>query len=212
MAAPHPCEAPDEEHWGKGTTGAEVYGRERPVEVPGLEQMTKPSCATEVSAGEAGSDPAPTEVPGASSPDESLGVKSSGVEVPGVGSPDEALDVGLERRALVVAAPPDEEHWGKGTTGAEVYGRERPVEVPDGEQVTKPSCAVACAGEARSDKPYEAPDDGRGVQVAESRFTQVSGKEVSDETPEGQEVAEPNSDQTAGRDRHVEATSDGRGV
>ena len=32
---------------------------------------------------------------------------------------------------------------------------------------------------------------------------QVSGKEVSDETPEGQEVAEPNSDQTAGMEGQV---------
>merc|ERR1712030_188274 len=135
------------------------------------EQVTKPSCATEVSAGEAGSDPAPTEVPGASSPDESLGVKSSGVEVPGVGSPDEALDVRLERRVLVVAAPPDEEHWGKGTTGAEVYGRERPVEVPGLEQMTKPSCVTeVSAGEAGSDPaPTEAPgasspDESLGVK------------------------------------------------
>ena len=45
-----------------------------------------------------------------------------------------------------------------------------------------------------------------------TRNARIAGGKVSDETPEGQEVAELNSDQTAGMDRHVEATGDGQGV
>ena len=98
------------------------------------------------------------------------------------------------------------------SSGKEAPGEEVSVEATDQEQGTQPSQAEICEGEVGPDRPDEAPDDGRGVQVAESRFMQVSGKEVSDETPEGQEVAEPNSDQTAGMDRHVEATGDGHWV
>ena len=89
------------------------------------------------------------------------------------------------------------------SSGKEAPGEEVPVEATDQEQGTQPSRAEICEGEVGPDRPDEAPDDGRGVQVAESRFMQVSGREVSDETPEGQEVAEPNSDKTAGMEGQV---------
>merc|ERR1711888_6729 len=123
------------------TKPREVYGRESPVKVPGLEQMTKPNCATEVSTGEAGA-------------------RSSYKAKVGDGDTDEATDE--EHRGQGAALPhpdeaPNDEHreWvakssgekvpgrdtaGKGTTGTEVIGRERPVEVPGWEQMTKPSC------------------------------------------------------------------------
>ena len=51
------------------------------------------------------------------------------------------------------------------------------------------------------------------------RNARINGEEVSDKTPEGQEVAEPNSEEEEGSDlgddqaaelgRHVEATGDG---
>ena len=97
------------------------------------------------------------------------------------------------------------------SSSEEVPGRENPVEAPDCEQMTKPSCAESCAGEPGSDRPDEAPDDA-GQDMGTTRNARIAGEEVSDETPEGQEVAEPNSDQTAGMDRHVEATGDGQGV
>ena len=63
------------------------------------------------------------------------------------------------------------------SSGAEVPGRESPVEAPDWEQETKPSCAEICAGEVGSGRPDKVPDDGQGVQVAESSCMQVSGRE-----------------------------------
>ena len=45
------------------------------------------------------------------------------------------------------------------SSGVEVHGKESPVEAPDWEQETKPSCAESCAGEAGSDRPDEAPDE-----------------------------------------------------
>ena len=41
------------------------------------------------------------------------------------------------------------------SSGVEVPGRESPVEAPDWEQETKPSCAEICAGEAGSDQASE---------------------------------------------------------
>merc|ERR1712055_532066 len=70
---------------GKGTTGAEVSGRERPVEVPNGEKETKPSCATPDCAGDAGT-------------------RSSYKEKVGEGDTDEASDE--EHRGAVTAAIP----------------------------------------------------------------------------------------------------------
>merc|ERR1711888_482877 len=73
------------------------------------------------------------------------------------------------------------------SSGAEVPGRESPVEVPNGEQETKPSCAAVCAGEPGSDKPDEAPDDTcqdmgtiRGARVAREEIPEGEEEEVSD--------------------------------
>merc|ERR1712055_240773 len=73
-----------------------------------------------------------------------------------------------------------------GSSGAEVSGRECPVEVPDGEQVTKPSCATpVCAGDAGSDKPYEAPDD-----TCQDMGTTRGARVAREEIPEGDRAAE----------------------
>merc|ERR1712055_1163101 len=72
------------------------------------------------------------------------------------------------------------------TKPREVYGREYPVEVPNGEQMTKPSCATpVCAGDAGSDKPYEAPDD-----VCRDMGTTRGARVAREEIPEGDRAAE----------------------
>ena len=90
-----------------------------------------------------------------------------------------------------------------GSSGAEVSGRGCPVEVPDGEQETKPSCALACAGEAD-----EAPDE-----ACHDMETTRSARIARKETPEGeeQEGSDLGDDQEARLGRHVEATKDGLG-
>merc|ERR1712030_109839 len=69
---------------------------------------------------------------------------------------------------------------GKGTTGAEVSGRERPVEAPNGEKETKPSCATPdCAGDAGARSSYK-------VKVGAG-----DTDEASDEEHQGPETALP---------------------
>ena len=80
-----------------------------------------------------------------------------------------------------------------------------PVEAPDREQETKPSCAESCAGEVpRSDRPDEAPDD------ACQDIGKTSNVRVARD--EGQEVSDLGGDQAAGLNSHVEATGDRHGV
>ena len=98
---------------------------------------------------------------------------------------------------------------GSDQASKEVPGRESPVEAPDWEQVAKPSCAEICSGEPGSDKPDEAPDDAcQGMGT--TRDARIAGEEI----PRGEEkeVSDLAGDKAAELGRHVEATSDGRGV
>merc|ERR1711888_355997 len=203
-------------HGEQETKPREVYGRESPVKVPGLEQMTKPNCATEVSAGGAG----------AKSSYKALGAgdtdKASNEEHWGQGAalphPDEAPND--EHREWVAKSSgekvPGKDTAGKGTTGAEVNGRERPVEVPGLEQMTKPNCATeVSAGEAGAKSshkvlgagdtdeatdeehrgpgaalphPDEAPNGEHREWVAKSSGEKVPGKDTAGKGTTGAEV------------------------
>ena len=87
--------------------------------------------------------------------------------------------------------------------------RESPVEAPDWEQETKPSCAEICAGEAGPDRPDEAPDD-TGQDMGKTRNARTAREEIP--RGEGQEVSDLGGDQVAELGRHVEVPDDGHGV